>query len=91
MTKTILCDPKTSNIWMNSIGLGICLFDPVHHILYNRKHNPENLPVFNLVDDPYTLYLDGKNNLWINSYSGKLFRYTLNTHQVKEIFFQRYI
>ena len=87
MTKTILCDPKTSNIWMNSIGLGICLFDPVHHILYNRKHNPENLPVFNLVDDPYTLYLDGKNNLWINSYSGKLFRYTLNTHQVKEYFF----
>jgi ligand-binding sensor domain-containing protein len=87
MTKTIICDPKTSNIWMNSFGLGICLLDPIHHILYNRTHNPENLPVFNLVDDPYTLYLDGKNNLWINSYSGKLFRYTLNTREVKEYFF----
>jgi len=87
MTKTIICDPKTGNIWMNSFGLGICFLDPAHHVLYSNTHNPENLPVFNLVNDPYTLYLDGKNNLWINSYSGKLFRYTLNTHQVKEYFF----
>ncbi len=87
MTKTIICDPKTSNIWMNSFGLGICFLDPTHHILYSKTHNPENLPVFKLVNDPYTLYLDRKNNLWINSYSGKLFRYTLNTHQIKEYFF----
>ena len=87
MTKTIICDPKTNNIWMNSFGLGICFLDPTLHVLYSKTHNPENLPVFNLVNDPYTLYLDGKNNLWINSYSGKLFRYTLNTRHIKEYFF----
>ena len=42
---------------------------------------------FNLVKDPGTLYLDKENNLWINTYSGRLYRYNLITHQAKRYFF----
>lgn len=88
MTKTILCDPRTGNLWINSYQYGICMLDPKRNIFYNKGFNPENIPVFNLVYDPGTLYLDRENNLWINSYSGKLYRYNLNTHQSKEYFFR---
>jgi ligand-binding sensor domain-containing protein/two-component sensor histidine kinase len=86
MTKSIICDPRTGNLWINSYHFGVCMLDPKRNIFYNKTFNPENIPVFNLVYDPGTLYLDRENNLWINSYSGKLYRYNLITHQSKEYF-----
>ncbi len=88
MTKTILCDPHTGNLWINSYQYGVCMFDPKRNIFYNNKYNPENLPVFNLDDPPGTLYLDRENNFWISSYSGKLYRYNLNSHQIRKYFFR---
>jgi ligand-binding sensor domain-containing protein/two-component sensor histidine kinase len=85
-TKTILCDLHTGNLWINSYACGICMLDPKRGIFYNNRHNPENLPIFNLVKDPGTLYLDKEDNLWINTFSGDLYRYNLITHQVKKYF-----
>jgi signal transduction histidine kinase/ligand-binding sensor domain-containing protein len=87
MTKTILCDPQSGNLWINSFRYGICMLDPIHNLLFHKSNNPQRLPVFNLVDDPGTLFLDREENLWINSYSGKLYRYNLDTRQIKEYFF----
>ncbi len=28
MTKSILCDPHTGNLWINSFGYGVCMLDP---------------------------------------------------------------
>ena len=88
MTKTILCDPRTGNLWINSNQYGVCMLDPKRNVFYNKYNNPENIPIFNLLSDPGTIYLDRENNLWINSYSGKLYRYNLGTHQSREYFFR---
>ena len=87
MTKSIVYDPKRGNLWVNSLLYGVCMLDPQNRILYDRAHNPEKLPIFDLVRDPGTLYLDKEENLWINTYSGKLYRYNLDTRQIKEYSF----
>jgi len=84
--KSILCDPRTGNLWIISYSYGICMLDLGKKILYHIGNNPENLPIFHLVRDPGTLYLDRENNLWVNSFSGALYRYNLITHQVKRYF-----
>jgi len=86
MTKTILCDPRTNNLWFNSYLYGICMLDSKREVLYFRKNNPQKLPVFDLVDDPGTLFLDRQNNLWINTYSGRLYRYNLVTGQSRRFY-----
>ncbi|HTQ29459.1 MAG TPA: two-component regulator propeller domain-containing protein [Puia sp.] len=87
MTKSIVYDQQKGNIWVNSLLFGVCMLDPKHRILYDRVHNPERLPVFDLARDPGTLYIDRDENLWMNTYSGKLYRYNLNTHEIKEYSF----
>jgi ligand-binding sensor domain-containing protein/two-component sensor histidine kinase len=87
MTKTILCDPRTGNLWMNSLLDGICMLDPKRSLLFNRSFNPQKLPIFDLVNDPGTLFLDTEGNLWVNSYTGKLYRYNLETGQIKQYLF----
>ena len=87
MTKTILCDPHTDDLWINSFQYGVCMFDPKKNIFYSKKYNPEKLPVFELQDPVGTLYLDRENNLWINSYTGNLYRYNLDTHRIRKYFF----
>jgi len=44
MTKSILYDPHTGNLWMNSFLRGLCMLDPKRSLLYHRANNPENLP-----------------------------------------------
>jgi ligand-binding sensor domain-containing protein/anti-sigma regulatory factor (Ser/Thr protein kinase) len=85
--KSILCDPRTGNLWIISYSYGLCMLDPGKNVFYHNGNNPENLPIFNLVSDPGTIYLDMQNNLWVNSFSGKLYRYNLITHQEKRYFF----
>jgi ligand-binding sensor domain-containing protein len=85
--KSMLCDPRTGNIWMISYSYGICMLDPEKKVIYHNWNNPEGLPIFNLIRDPGTFYLDRENNLWVNSYSGNLYKYNLVTHQVREYFF----
>ncbi len=86
MPKSILCDPRNGNLWMISYPYGLCMLDPDKNTFYHNRNNPENLPIFNLVSNPGTIYLDRENNLWINSFSGELYRYNLITHQVKKYF-----
>jgi ligand-binding sensor domain-containing protein/two-component sensor histidine kinase len=86
MTKTILCDPRTGDLWINSVTYGVCMLDPKKKVFYTRKCNPEKLPVFDLQDTPGILYLDRENNLWINSYNGNLYRYNLGTHRIRKYF-----
>lgn len=80
-SRSIICDPHTGNLWINNYAYGICMLDPKKNVLYNKMHNPENLPIFNLSSDPGLLFIDSNNNLWINSFSGDLYRYNLITHQ----------
>jgi len=84
--KSIISDPRTGNLWIISYPYGICMLNPGKHIFHHKRNNPENLPIFNLVSNPGTIYLDRENNLWINSYSGELYRYNLITHLVKKYF-----
>lgn len=81
--KSMLCDARTGNLWIISYSYGICMLDPVKKIIYHNRNNPDNLPIFHLVRDPGTFYLDRENNLWVNSYSGDLYRYNLISHQAK--------
>jgi ligand-binding sensor domain-containing protein/anti-sigma regulatory factor (Ser/Thr protein kinase) len=85
--KSILCDPRTGNLWTINYLYGICMLNPDKNIFYHKRNNPENLALFNLVSDPGTLYLDRDNNLWVNSFSGELYRYNLTTHRSKRYFF----
>jgi signal transduction histidine kinase/ligand-binding sensor domain-containing protein len=79
--RAILCDPATGNLWLNIYGYGICMLDPQRHLFYSNRYNPEKIPVFSLVVDPGTIYLDREHNLWINTFSGALYRYNLVTLQ----------
>jgi signal transduction histidine kinase/ligand-binding sensor domain-containing protein len=83
-SRSIICDPHTGNLWIDNYVYGICMLDPKKNVLYNKMHNPENLPIFNLISDPGLLFIDSNNNLWINSFSGDLYRYNLITHQHKK-------
>ena len=69
MPKSILCDPRTGNLWMISYPYGLCMLDPDKNTFYHNGNNPEDLPIFNLVSNPGTIYLDREDNLWINSFS----------------------
>jgi len=87
LSNTILCDPRTGNLWIHSYLYGICMLDPQKKILYDKDFNPDNLPIFNLVRDAGLFYLDREGNLWIHTYAGYLFRYNLVTHQLRRYFF----
>lgn len=81
MGKAILCDPRTGNLWIHSYTYGICMLDPKRNLFYYKDHNPEHIPLFNLSKDPGLLFLDKQSNLWINTYSGELYRYNLISNQ----------
>jgi ligand-binding sensor domain-containing protein len=84
--RAILCDPATGNLWINIYGFGICMLDPQRNIFYSYRHNPEKIPIFSLAKDPGTIFLDRKHNLWINTFSGALYRYNLASRQ-SEIYY----
>ncbi len=79
--RAILCDPATGNLWMNIYGYGICMLDPQRNVFYSKQYNPEKIPVFDLAIDPGTIFLDRDHNLWINTFSGGLYRYNLISRQ----------
>jgi ligand-binding sensor domain-containing protein len=81
--RAILCDPATGNLWINIYGYGICMLDPQRNIFYSNRYNPEKIPIFSLAVDPGTIFLDREHNLWINTFSGALYRYNLVTRQSK--------
>jgi len=84
--KSVLCDPRTGNLWLISYSYGLCMLDPVKKIICHQWNNPDNLPIFHLVRDPGTFYLDRESNLWVSSYSGELYKYNLITRQARQYF-----
>ena len=85
-TRTILCDPSTNNIWFNSTYYGVCMYDPVKNIFSCRSHNPANLAVFSIPEGVGTLFIDKNAQLWVNTYNGRLFSYSLGSHKLKRYF-----
>ncbi len=84
--RAILCDPATGNLWMNIYGYGICMLDPQRNAFYSKRYNPDKIPIFSLAVDPGTIFLDRDRNLWINTFSGALYRYNLVTRQSNQYF-----
>src|SRR5579863_941170 len=79
--RAILFDPATGNLWINIYGYGICMLDPKRNVFYSSRYNPERIPIFSLAKDPGTIFLDREHNLWINTFSGALYRYNLVTRR----------
>jgi ligand-binding sensor domain-containing protein len=86
LPRAILYDPATGNLWLNIYGYGICMLDPQRNIFYSKRYNPEKIPVFSLVVDPGTIFLDREHHLWINTFSGALYRYNLVTRRSDQYF-----
>lgn len=82
-TRTILCDPRTGHLWINSARYGVCMYDPIRNEFYYRLHNPEHLPVLSIPDRAGTMFLDRENNLWVNNYSSQLYRCDLSTGKIR--------
>ncbi len=80
--RSILFDPMSNRLYINSARYGICIFDLAEKKFYYRLNNPHRWPVLNLADNVGTLYLDRENGLWVNTFSGELIRVDLLSGKV---------
>ena len=86
LTSTMLYDPRSDDLYMNSVKYGICLFDLARKQFYYCLRNPLHIPLLDLHESAATLFLDKQNKLWFNTFSGKLLSCSLDSGQLKRYF-----
>jgi ligand-binding sensor domain-containing protein len=80
--RSILFDPLSGRLYINSGRYGICIFDPAEKKFYYRLNNPHQWPMLKPEEHVGTILLDRENGLWANTFSGKLIRYDLLSGKV---------
>ncbi|HSU27234.1 MAG TPA: adenylate/guanylate cyclase domain-containing protein, partial [Chitinophagaceae bacterium] len=55
------------NLWLSTLGGGICKYDPRINLFTSYKHDPAD-PKSLSMDSTYCIYIDNKQQLWVGTY-----------------------